>query len=801
MVRARLPKRLAAALIVLVLIVLGFEQYRTWSHRRRIDRIRRIAEAAESGELGDLTPSTLSVSVRANLVRWLLANGRIEEAAKLSEELADDSARAAAGEDILTGRHGTLVLGYVSEVDDSIQPFCVYVPNGYNGTKPYPLIIWLHGRGGFGQFQCFPPQESEDALVLSPDGRGASDYMALGERDLLDALSETRRLFKVDPKRIYVTGHSMGGTGAWSLGVHYPGLFAAIAPSAGNADFAVWEYLWGWTHKWSEPMNSICRFLRERDCAAYYAENLSDTPVLAIHGLMDNVVSPDHTRAAVRRLPAGAPVSFWTFEDKGHGGFSDWTDEQVIGWLLRQELRTPEKFTYRTASLRHGKAYNVEILGRESPLDFSSVSCTRAGGAIRLETKNLSWLRVETLAARSVIIDGKSFAAPRAVMEFEKNGGWRAAGARRGVVKTAGLEGPISDAFLDSFVLVYGTSGEGLMREVAEREARGFAEWWRTRYCVDPRIKADAEVTAAEVERCNLVLFGDSATNSLVKRIAPRLPVRLEGGVARVGDREFQGRGLGIKVCYPNPLNPRKYAVVFAAADWTGMFQITRRFGDWFDWTPFENRDWFDFAVFDERTFGPDSFLCVGWFDKDWRLAERLTFCRAEGSGQKIRRTPSPEMGGRAESGLCLSAVLPVNLSQMKGPVGFDQSALGDSLKIGRRVFERGIGVRAPARVTFDIRGRFSRFSTFVGLDTLDKSLDRGANEVLYVRRLEEKVVFSIYGDGKLIARSKLIGIDEEPCLLTANVRGVKLLELVAEPAGRFVWLYGGATFAEPVVR
>ena len=61
-------------------------------------------------------------------------------------------------------------------------------------------------------------------------------YAGDAERDVVDVIAAMRRDYNVDADRIYLTGHSMGGYGTWSIAPKYPALFAAIAPIAGGGN-------------------------------------------------------------------------------------------------------------------------------------------------------------------------------------------------------------------------------------------------------------------------------------------------------------------------------------------------------------------------------------------------------------------------------------------------------------------------------------------------------------------------------------------------------------------------------------
>ncbi|MEO6339304.1 MAG: PHB depolymerase family esterase, partial [Caulobacteraceae bacterium] len=64
----------------------------------------------------------------------------------------------------------------------------------------------------------------------------------LSERDVMNVLKLVRSEYKIDPSRIYLMGHSMGGAGTWSLAHRYPGVWAAIGPMSGTLSEADYDY-------------------------------------------------------------------------------------------------------------------------------------------------------------------------------------------------------------------------------------------------------------------------------------------------------------------------------------------------------------------------------------------------------------------------------------------------------------------------------------------------------------------------------------------------------------------------------
>ena len=150
----------------------------------------------------------------------------------------------AAGKDPFTGRHGDFHKAYRSAVDQTLQPYRLYVPDNYDAAKGAPLVVALHGMGGDenGMFDSYGKELPRDAgkygfLVVAPKGRGpASMYRGSAEKDVLDVIAEVERDYKVDLSRVYLMGHSMGGYGTWSTAIDHPDMFAALGPISGGGD-------------------------------------------------------------------------------------------------------------------------------------------------------------------------------------------------------------------------------------------------------------------------------------------------------------------------------------------------------------------------------------------------------------------------------------------------------------------------------------------------------------------------------------------------------------------------------------
>ncbi|MBI2496973.1 MAG: alpha/beta fold hydrolase, partial [Opitutae bacterium] len=127
-----------------------------------------------------------------------------------------------------------------STTDGSVQPYGLWVPRDYAPDGKFALIVQLHGIGpkslagrrqmwgGMGVKEWVDPHAP--VLVASAYGRGNTFYQGMGEEDVLEVVADVQRRYSIDPDRIYIMGHSMGGAGAWFVGLRYPDRFGSITP-------------------------------------------------------------------------------------------------------------------------------------------------------------------------------------------------------------------------------------------------------------------------------------------------------------------------------------------------------------------------------------------------------------------------------------------------------------------------------------------------------------------------------------------------------------------------------------------
>jgi len=194
----------------------------------------------------------------------------------------------------------------------------VYLPRGYyRSFGRWPLILSLHGSGAAGrdlrrvEADGFPRRAARGDLpfiVVAPQSPGRG-----WDAESLDALlARVLASYRVDRERIYLTGLSMGGYGAWALGAAHPERFAAIAPICGGGDVA-------------------------------WAGSLSRVPIWAFHGDRDRVVPPRESETlvdAVRELGGDAQLTI--YRGVGHDAWTrTYDDPGFYTWLLAHRRGRP----------------------------------------------------------------------------------------------------------------------------------------------------------------------------------------------------------------------------------------------------------------------------------------------------------------------------------------------------------------------------------------------------------------------------------------------------------------------------
>jgi predicted peptidase len=230
--------------------------------------------------------------------------------------------------------HRTVEVGAVT------YRYQVFVPAQWTPAKTWPVIFFLHGageRGSDGERETdlgLPPllrsQPDFPAVVVMPQcQRGSWWGDPAMEVQAFRALDEAMKEFHGDPERVYLTGLSMGGYGAWAFAYKYPDKFAAVAPVCGGV-VATRRLLA------PPPWHPLAR--APEDPYTETASHLTKTPIWAFHGGADPVVPVTESRKLTEAVKAaGGNVRYTEYPGVGHDSWDRaYAEKDLIPWMLAQ---------------------------------------------------------------------------------------------------------------------------------------------------------------------------------------------------------------------------------------------------------------------------------------------------------------------------------------------------------------------------------------------------------------------------------------------------------------------------------
>ncbi len=543
----------------------------------------------------------------------------VHDAMNVAASGAQRAKALAKGETPWTDEKGVVVRGYRSRVDGSVQPYAVHVPQAYDGAEPMRLDVVLHGRNARLSEVSFIAGHEREAtaaddpgyLVLEVFGRTNNAYRWSGETDVFEALAAVERNYRVDPQRIVLRGFSMGGAGTWHIGLHHPSAWVAMEAGAGFTDTLVYAKAslpgGGLTGPWQRPPLSIYD-------AVDYAPNAYDLAVVGYGGEID-----PQLQASVN-IREALTADGAHFERKGLDWFTDSlralflvgpntphrfhpASKKVSNAFLDQAVERgrgdPDSFRFVTYTTRYADCFWLTVDGLEKTYERAEVEAERRGPELRLSTRNVSRLALrETDQVERVRIDGRTVEVPpptAAILFLGKVGDeWRlfdSLAAMRGdrLTKHPGLQGPIDDAFIESFVAVApgGEPWHAAVGEAAQRRFellhRDFPKWLRG----DPPTVADDRLEDEQIAASNIVLFGDPHSNRTLAKLIAKLPVHWTSETIEIGGQSFDASSHLLAMIYPNPLNPERYVVLnsghtFSEHEFLGTNALLfPRLGDW----------------------------------------------------------------------------------------------------------------------------------------------------------------------------------------------------------------------------
>lgn len=197
-------------------------------------------------------------------------------------------------------------------------PYALYLPADYEqSNKTWPILIFLHGSGErgndlkgisrHGPFKLAKEGQEFPFIMVAPQ-LDNDDYWGAYTETLNSMLDDLLEDYSVDPNRVYLTGISLGGNGAWLWSLANPTRFAAVVPICGTGLY-------------------------------WYARRLSKTPVWAFHGADDEVIPVKESIDMVEQINrAGGNARLTIYNNIGHNSWDNaYNDPKLYEWILKQK--------------------------------------------------------------------------------------------------------------------------------------------------------------------------------------------------------------------------------------------------------------------------------------------------------------------------------------------------------------------------------------------------------------------------------------------------------------------------------
>ena len=531
-------------------------------------------------------------------------------------------------------------LTFRSNIDGSVQYYAIR-PALRSGSDPIPLILSLHGAGVEALGQAGAYESKPWAMLAAPTNRRpyGFNWEDWGRIDAFEVLNQVMNHFRIDTDRIYLTGHSMGGHGAWQIGGLFPDKWAAVGPSAG------WITYWSYRIRGpKEDTSAAARMLRRALATSETPDlipNFLGEGLYILHGSDDDNVPIQQSYLMVDKIKN--VLHDYVFHEQPHQGHwwdispepgadcVDWPP--MMDYFARhrrpgdEETRVIDFVTANPGVSSQDRW--VTIASQQHPLELSTVDLQFDPGLQRFSgtTKNVLQLGLDTrvlpagdsvhLAIDSSVLELTRSATSSGVLWLRNAGDrWTVAAPPDPSTKNPARYGPFKEAFNHNVILVYGTHGSAEENRLILDRVRYDEEkfWYQGNGSFD--VAADRECTDAMLKDRNVMLYGNANSNSMWTKLLPNSPIVVERGEVRVGGKKLAGKDLCALFIRPRSGSPTLSIGAVGATGEEGLRLLSR--------VPYFNSYLGvpDLLVLRSSSLraGKEGMMCAGFFGNDWSL-------------------------------------------------------------------------------------------------------------------------------------------------------------------------------------
>lgn len=540
----------------------------------------------------------------------------------------------------------------LSDIDGSVQYYSV-APSTDIQSEKQALFLSVHGASVEAVNQANAYKKKDWGNLVAPTNRRPFGFAweDWGRLDALEVLADAKNIFKPDLKKIYLTGHSMGGHGTWYLGATYPDHFAAIAPCAGYPDLLLYRdsfikrrlempaedlNRFGLTPKVVErlkterapsPVESLITRAGTPSRTLKLIKNYKHFGVYVLHGELDNVVPTYLARDMRERLGRfHSDFTYYEYPDGTHwyGDHSvDW--KPIFDFFEQRTIKDPSDLSelefYTGSPGVSAKSNFITIHQQEKAFDISSFHFKKQDGII-LETNNTSLLEMDLSqindSINTITLDDTELKITERKRNYFKksDGKWQLSEAPSAMEKGPHRNGGFKDAFRNRVVLVYGSQGTDTENEWYYNRARFDAEtfWYRANGNIE--IVRDTEFNLKKYGDRNVIIYGNKDNNASWKLLLKNSPIQVSDNEVNFNGKKITGKQWGMYFVVPrNDSNIASIGVVTA----TGMTGAKAAYMNHYlvNGTTFP-----DVLLFDNQvlTNGSSAVKCAGFFGNDWSI-------------------------------------------------------------------------------------------------------------------------------------------------------------------------------------
>ncbi len=383
-------------------------------------------------------------------------------------------------------------------------------------------------------------------------------------QEFAEVIAALSRDFSVSTDRGFASGYSDGGFTPLFLASRFPHLLAGIAPEVAN-----WQNMNIGTYGW---LNVPILVIDGWGDQGYMSENIGRFHYLSTMGADIEAMIGDHGH-----VPANDPAKIKGSARAGAPYDDDISFTYLMDWARSKRRNLwPKRVRYGTFNLYWNRAYWVTIEDITNPALGAIIDVqVEDGNQISVKAKNITSFRlqlsdklVDPNQDVRVVVNGKEnykgAFQDNLLIELAKRdpATVRKTHAMPGGIMVAMDQANYSDDLRrvghtvpgQTWSFVRPSQGDEAAQKLYDRQ---FPEWSRQ----------DTKVDQALIEKNHLVVWGGPDMNAFCARVADKLPVKIEKGRFTIGSRVYDQPGQSVRFLCPNPLNPKRYLIVYAWTD------------------------------------------------------------------------------------------------------------------------------------------------------------------------------------------------------------------------------------------